>query len=120
LIAPPRGASSPASTIRHSMKIVPLSGSGRDSPVLEIGCGLGRLAYPLRWMLTDRGRYEGFDVVKLNIDFLQGGFQRHMPNLRFTWANLYNTYYNPEGRGAANHAARQRILYSSRAAERRP
>jgi SAM-dependent methyltransferase len=68
-----------------------------DSSVLEIGCGLGQIAYALRWMLTDQGRYEGFDVVKRNIDFLQGGFQRHMPNFQFTWANLHNTYYNPEG-----------------------
>lgn len=72
-------------------------GLARDSSVLEIGCGLGRIAYALHWILADPGRNEGFEIVKSKVDFLQRGFQRVAPNFHFTWANLHNSYYNPEG-----------------------
>ena len=45
------------------------------SAVLEIGCGLGRIAFALRPYLWD-GRYEGFDISESKVAFLNDGFSR--------------------------------------------
>lgn len=69
----------------------------RDSAVLEIGCGLGRTAFPLRYVLSKEGTYDGFDVGKDKIAFLNDTFHRAYGNFRFSWADVHNTYYNPTG-----------------------
>ncbi len=68
-----------------------------ESRVLEIGCGLGRVAFPLRYVLSRKGGYTGFDIVRSKIEFLQRNFQPAHPNFRFHWSDVHNTYYNPEG-----------------------
>jgi SAM-dependent methyltransferase len=68
-----------------------------SSAVLEIGCGLGRVAFPLRYILSSDGSYEGFDISKVKIDFLESRFHRAHPNFHFILANLHNTFYNPRG-----------------------
>jgi SAM-dependent methyltransferase len=68
----------------------------KRSRVLEIGCGLGRIAFPLRFTLLE-GAYEGFDICEYKIQFLQERFQKAFPNFRFSFANVKNTAYNPSG-----------------------
>ena len=72
-------------------------GISRTSAVLEIGCGLGRIAFPLRYMLSGEGPYDGFEICKNKVEFLERTFHRAHPNFRFVWADAYNTYYDPEG-----------------------
>jgi SAM-dependent methyltransferase len=74
-----------------------LGGLGSRSSVLEIGCGLGRIAFPLRYVLGPEGRYEGFEIAREKVEFLQGAFTPRHPRFRFTWADVHNTYYNREG-----------------------
>lgn len=69
----------------------------RDSSILEIGCGLGRIAFPLRFILSSEGSYDGFDIRRNKIAFLERNFHKAYPNFRFVWANIHNTYYNPQG-----------------------
>ena len=78
------------------------AGAGRTSAVLEIGCGLGRIAFSLRYLL-DRGRYDGFEIVRRKIDFLKSTFEPVHPNFRFTWADVHNSHYNPAGVHRAEH-----------------
>jgi SAM-dependent methyltransferase len=73
----------------------------RDDAVLEIGCGLGRVAFSLRYLLSERGTYDGFDIVAEKVRFLQREFERAHPNFRFRWADIQNTCYNPGGRTPA-------------------
>jgi SAM-dependent methyltransferase len=70
----------------------------RAHHVLEIGCGLGRIAFPLRYILTADRQYTGFEVVRRKIDFLTEHFTPAHPNFRFVWADVVNSYYNPAGR----------------------
>ena len=70
----------------------------KDHNVLEIGCGLGRIAFPLRYILIGNGSYDGFDICQYKIDFLEKNFHKAYPNFRFTWANVSNTFYNPSGK----------------------
>jgi SAM-dependent methyltransferase len=67
-----------------------------DGAVLEIGCGLGRIAFALRYILRN-GSYEGFDIVKDKIDFLDRYFHPAHSNFRFIYANIHNSEYNPAG-----------------------
>lgn len=66
------------------------------SDVLEIGCGLGRIAFAIRYLVR-RGTYMGFEIVRSKVEFLQTNFHRAHPNFSFVWADVSNTYYNPGG-----------------------
>lgn len=68
-----------------------------SSDVLEIGCGLGRIAFAIRYLVR-QGTYTGFEIVRRKVDFLQAHFSRTHPNFSFEWADVSNTYYNPGGR----------------------
>lgn len=69
-----------------------------SSAVLEIGCGLGRIAYGLRdYLALGGGTYDGFDISKYKIDFLQATLARAYQNFRFIYADIKNTTYNPGG-----------------------
>ena len=73
-----------------------------DSKLLEIGCGLGRIAFPLRYVLSARGLYEGFDICAHKIQFLTKTFHKAYPHFRFSFANIKNSFYNPEGQISAS------------------
>lgn len=75
---------------------------GAASRVLEIGCGLGRTAFPLRYVIGPDGRYDGFEICRDKVEFLQRTFHRAHPRFNFTWADVHNTFYNPRGRTAAS------------------
>jgi SAM-dependent methyltransferase len=77
-----------------------LGGLRTTSDVLEIGCGLGRIAFPLRFVLRD-GRYRGFDISMQKIDFLRQNFSAAYPAFEFEYADVNNTEYNPTGKLAA-------------------
>jgi len=67
-----------------------------DSDVLEIGCGMGRLAYALNGFL-DTGTYTGFDVSAPAIAWLDEHYAPKLPNFRFDLIDVRNTRYNTEG-----------------------
>lgn len=69
----------------------------RGSRVLEIGCGQGRVAFPLRFYLSSKAAYTGFDIDRRKIEFLERTFQSAYQNFRFVLANLHNSFYNPAG-----------------------
>lgn len=85
-----------------SMLLRVYGGITRNSAVLEIGCGLGRTAFPLRYILSEDGSYDGFEICHNKIVFLQT-FHKAYPNFRFIWANIHNTFYNPKGQVSAAH-----------------
>jgi SAM-dependent methyltransferase len=80
-----------------SMLLRVYGGITKNSKVLEIGCGLGRIAFPLRYILSPSGSYEGFDICQNKIAFLEKTFHKAYPNFRFIWADINNTLYNPKG-----------------------
>jgi SAM-dependent methyltransferase len=65
--------------------------------VLEVGCGIGRMARPLTKYLTS-GSYEGIDVVPTGIRWCQRNISTRYPNFRFKVADIQNRMYNPRGR----------------------
>ncbi|HEX8120797.1 MAG TPA: class I SAM-dependent methyltransferase [Solirubrobacteraceae bacterium] len=72
-----------------------------DEAVLEVGCGIGRMARPLTTYLDERGSYAGFDVNRDGIGWCRRRYAR-LPNFEFHVADLYNRRYNPHGAHAAS------------------
>lgn len=67
--------------------------------VLDLGCGIGRMALPLTQYLDPAfGRYLGIDVVADAIDWCARTISPVYPNFRFAHVNALNEVYNPQGR----------------------
>lgn len=63
--------------------------------VLDIGCGYGRIARELAWILTPEQSYIGLDPSADGIDWARQTLS--LPNFSFIHADLYNGSYNPKG-----------------------
>lgn len=74
-----------------------LAGLRSDERVLDVGCGIGRLARPLTGHLGGSGSYDGFDVSKIAIKWCQRHYGADHPNFRFKHVNVVNGEYNPAG-----------------------
>ena len=70
------------------------------SSVLEIGCGIGRIAIPLAQYLT-QGHYEGFDIVKRSVNWCDAAITSEHPHFKFKHADIFNKTYNQNGRFSA-------------------
>ncbi|QIP11179.1 class I SAM-dependent methyltransferase [Spirosoma aureum] len=79
---------------RHFINI---GGLKPQESVLDVGCGIGRMAVPLTNYLTAPGRYEGFDIVGHGIDWCLHNITPRFDNFNFQVADIYNSHYNPSG-----------------------
>ena len=86
---------------------VELGGLQPYHAVLDVGCGMGRMARPLVGYLDSAGSYDGFDVKRDGIGWCRRRYAKH-GNFRFQVADLYNRRYNPHG---AHSAADYRFPY---------
>jgi SAM-dependent methyltransferase len=78
-----------------------LGGLRPGDRVLDMGCGIGRMAIPLMSYL-DSGSYAGFDVGRAMIRWCSREITSRRPGFEFTWAPVYNQKYNPFGSVAAS------------------
>jgi SAM-dependent methyltransferase len=69
--------------------------------VLDIGCGIGRMARPLTTYLTPPGSYDGFDINGEGIAWCRRRYRAH-PHFTFQTVDLYNRRYNPAGTQSAD------------------
>lgn len=83
--------------LEHFIKLGQLNPRDR---VLDVGCGIGRMAIPLTDYL-EGGSYEGFDVGREMIRWCSRSISSQHPKFNFTWAPIYNQKYNPFGTIAA-------------------
>ena len=66
--------------------------------VLDIGCGIGRLALPMTQFLNDAGSYDGVDPVAAGIDWCEQTITPLYPSVRFRHLDVRHPLYNLEGR----------------------
>lgn len=68
--------------------------------VLDIGCGIGRMAAGLACYLDGQagGAYIGFDPVCEGIEWCRENVTASFPHCSFHWVDFHNSHYNPEGR----------------------
>lgn len=81
--------------------LVNLGGLKPDERVLDVGCGIGRVAVPLTGYLNEEGSYEGIDVIPEAIRWCQKNITPRYPNFKFTLADVYNKEYNQRVGGAS-------------------
>jgi SAM-dependent methyltransferase len=74
-----------------------------DERLLDIGCGIGRMAVPLTQYLSVAGAYQGIDIVREGIAWCERTISPVYPNFRFQHLDLDHPLYNPGG--TANPAA---------------
>jgi ubiquinone/menaquinone biosynthesis C-methylase UbiE len=75
-----------------------LAGLRPEHRVLDVGCGIGRMAIPLTEYLSPAGGYWGFDIVRKGIDWCQERITPKFPNFHFQHSDVYNRHYNPGGK----------------------
>ncbi len=78
--------------------------------ILDVGCGIGRMAVPLTKFLDKKTVYEGFDIVVDGIDWCKKEISSKFPNFHFQLADIYNKAYNPAGK---NKASEYRFPYEN-------
>lgn len=83
--------------------LVTTGGLRPSDRVLDIGCGVGRVAIPLTKVLSAGATYDGFDVVRGAVRWCARHITARHPNFRFTHANLFNSYYNRSGVPASGY-----------------
>ncbi|MGZ3696256.1 MAG: methyltransferase domain-containing protein [Bdellovibrionota bacterium] len=67
--------------------------------VLDIGCGIGRMAIPLTTYLDQsKGSYCGFDIIPFGIKWCRERITPRFPRFEFTYADIHNSAYNPGGK----------------------
>ena len=65
--------------------------------VLDIGCGIGRMAVPMTQYLFDTGSYVGIDIVQDGIAWCDRMISACYANFRFQHLDLLHPLYNPNG-----------------------
>jgi ubiquinone/menaquinone biosynthesis C-methylase UbiE len=80
-----------------------LAGLQPQHAVLDVGCGIGRMALPLTHFLNEKGSYSGFDIVKNGIDWCNKNIASKYPNFRFQYTGLYNQLYNTSDKADARN-----------------
>jgi len=86
-----------ASGRRELETICNITGANPSSHILEVGCGIGRLAIAMPDFLDASGGYEGFDIVPEGIEWCKQHIVGPHDNIHFTLADVYNKEYNPKG-----------------------
>lgn len=78
--------------VRHFIRLCGLKPYER---VLDVGCGIGRMAIPLTMYLKHEGTYEGFDIVKKGIDWCAQEITSRYSNFCFQHVDVHNQAYYP-------------------------
>jgi ubiquinone/menaquinone biosynthesis C-methylase UbiE len=87
-----------AEFLRHFTQ---LGGLKPDDKVLDIGCGIGRIALSLTGYLSGKGEYRGFDIIRDGIAWCRENITPRCPNFHFEAVDIYNKTYNPGGKQSA-------------------
>jgi ubiquinone/menaquinone biosynthesis C-methylase UbiE len=88
---------------KHFLKLFKKLGHLEPSNnVLDIGCGIGRMARPLTTFLNPDAYYCGFDINKEVIDWVQKHITSYYPNFHFKYIDIKNPLYNVKGSQESN------------------
>ncbi|HEX3974973.1 MAG TPA: methyltransferase domain-containing protein [Solirubrobacteraceae bacterium] len=76
-----------------------------DDRVLDIGCGIGRMARVLVPVLRPPGSYTGFDINPAAIDWCSHRYRNTPATFSFHSVDVRNGFYNPDGHFAPSEFA---------------
>jgi SAM-dependent methyltransferase len=81
--------------------LVHYGGLRRSDRVLDIGCGIGRVAIPMTRYLDREATYDGFDIVERGIDWCRRHITPRHPNFRFHLVDVRSSEYRDRGADAS-------------------
>jgi SAM-dependent methyltransferase len=76
---------------------IDLAGLEPDYSILDVGCGLGRMALPLTDYLDRTAEYQGLDIVAECIDWCQKHISTRYDHFHFQHIDVINGHYNCRG-----------------------
>jgi SAM-dependent methyltransferase len=79
---------------RHYSNFIGFSSGMR---ILDLGSGVGKLAFQLLDYLTDEGQYLGLDIILDSIIWCSNNITSRYPNFSFHHFDIVNDLYNPLG-----------------------
>jgi cyclopropane fatty-acyl-phospholipid synthase-like methyltransferase len=85
------------SAFKEADRLIDLMGLTSGSAILDVGCGVGRLAIGLTIKCSDLKIYYGVDVSTRAIAWCKRNISFNYPNFRFELINMQNELYNKEG-----------------------
>lgn len=85
----------------RQLELLEFHGLRSTSDIVEIGCGIGRLAYVLASFLDDEGSYHGFDISPDAVAWLKEHYEPKLPNFDFQVVELHHPRFRPKGKGKA-------------------
>lgn len=91
-----------ASAIREADRLVDVFGLGSESRLLDVGCGVGRLATGILRRVGELRAYVGVDVSKEAVRWCRRHIARRHPRFRFLHLDVQNLRYNPDGIAVAH------------------
>lgn len=86
----------PANFLAEGIDLVRLlikAGLQPDHSVLDLGCGIGRLALPLTQYLSEQGYYRGIDINLSGIAWAHENITQRYPRFEFVVLNARNAHY---------------------------
>ena len=79
-----------------------IGGLQPNERILEIGCGIGRMAIPLTTYLNENGSYDGFDIARDEIEWCKKNITPQFANFNFQRIDVRNDQTNPKGKFQAS------------------
>ncbi|WP_448192681.1 class I SAM-dependent methyltransferase [Azospirillum sp. sgz301742] len=77
--------------------LITFAGLTPTDTVLDVGCGVGRIAVPLTQYLAPEGQYVGFDVGAAGVAWCREHVTPLHPRFTFLHLDLFHPLYNPSG-----------------------
>lgn len=78
--------------------LIELANLQPNNRILDVGCGIGRMAIPLTDYISTDGEYFGIEIVKNGIEWCQTYISTKYNNFHFQHIDVYNKHYNPDGK----------------------
>jgi SAM-dependent methyltransferase len=69
-----------------------------DDSILEVGSGVGRDAIQLTKILSEKGKYVGFDIIKPSIDWCKQNITKKYKNFKFYYYDIESQIHNSGGK----------------------
>ena len=90
---------------RNQLALLRRFGLRPTSHLLEIGCGIGWLAFDLASFLDETGSYTGFDISPDAIGWLNEHLAPRLANFRFDLVDARNPRYRPDSPNRADEVS---------------
>ncbi|MSO87552.1 MAG: class I SAM-dependent methyltransferase [Acidimicrobiia bacterium] len=80
----------------HELRMLQHFGMTPSSDILDVGCGIGRLAHECASYLDDDATYAGLDIAPVPIDWLNTHYAPRLPGFRFDLLDVHSERYRPD------------------------